>query len=802
MDWLKGKKHFFLFVSLLIAFIDASLLFINYRLSSTAFYSAIETESKDLNAAFHALVDQTGEHLELMAAYIANDDDVIRLINEGGLAVKHEGGGAGEHISGLIRQELYESVVSKWRYIQDHSDIYQLSFYSGVKGLNFLRVHRPEYFGDTLPDSRRLFNQVIQSGETVSGIETGRYASNLSGLAPVFHFDMDSGNRLISGVVEVGSSFQKDLLGFQKRLQAGAGVMLPDSHHSLEAGKKYPDQVAHLPCDCVIDEASDFGVLKMLLSQHVVGGLSLTEMNNMIIPVEGRYYAFMVHDLYPSSDGLEKGLNAEQNPVQGNLVFWLDYTTQYQSYKQSLQLNALLALMAFVIVELLILVAIRFYTRRLESDVYIKTKELSCSEQQLKTAQKLAHIGHWEWNLKTDVTSFSDEVVRILAFEQGEKLSYQTFLSRVHADDREEVDTALRQAIKGGGCNLVHKIVRPNGKIRHIRERVVVARDQAGQSISMLGTMQDITPQIELQRALEAKEYLYRQMFERNKAVKLLIDPASGSIVDANPAAVEYYGYKLDVLRSMNIEDINILSQEEISEAICRANDESKPFFHFQHRLCSGEVRDVEVYSGPVSLDGEEYLNSIVFDVTERNQLFRDLEQVAFFDALTSLPNRRSIDNYAEKLMAGALSGEASCSVIMLDIDHFKRFNDTWGHDAGDLVLQKVAMILKRSAGVSGFAGRFGGEEFIILLSGGDYSAALSIAENTVRSVRESRIQISDEVVQVTISAGVATLMKNGHCLYHKTIEERGPITKFKQLVKQADECLYLAKMEGRNCAR
>ena len=188
--------------------------------------------------------------------------------------------------------------------------------------------------------------------------------------------------------------------------------------------------------------------------------------------------------------------------------------------------------------------------------------------------------------------------------------------------------------------------------------------------------------------------------------------------------------------------------------------------------------------------------------MTERNQLFQDLEQVAFFDALTSLPNRRSIDNYAEKLMAGSLSGETSCSVIMLDIDHFKRFNDTWGHDAGDLVLQSVAAILKQSAGDSGFAGRFGGEEFIILLSGCDYLQALSIAENTVCSVREAIIPLNDEVVQVTISAGVATLMTNGHCLHHETIEERGPITKFKQLVKQADECLYLAKMEGRNCAR
>lgn len=799
MDWLKGKKHFFFFVSLLIAFIDASVLYFNYRISSTAFYTAIQDESRELNSAFHALIDQTGEHLELMAAYIANDDDVIRLLNEARLALAHEKK-ADDYESQLIRQELYASTISEWRYIQQHSDIYQLNFYSGTEGLHFLRVHRPESYGDMMDSDRPLFTQAIRSLETVSGIETGRYASNLSGFAPVFHFDMDSGEKTVAGVVEVGSSFRKDLIGFQSRLNAGAGVILPDNHHTKGAWSGHQHHEAgHLACDCVIDEASDAGLLQALLMRPVVKGLSLQKMDNMIIPAKGRNYAFMVHDLYP---GQEAESVQENRSGRGHLVFWLDYTERYQAYKQSLQLNALLAVIAFLIVEALILIALRFYTRRLEIDVQLKTRELSRSEQQLKTAQKLAHIGHWEWDIQADKTTVSDEVPLILAFEPEECLTYALFLSRVHPEDRAEVESALKQSMAGQSCNLVHRLVHPDGRIRHVREKVVVATDKRGKAISMLGTMQDITPQVELQMALEAKEHLYRQMFERNKAVKLLIDPQSGAIVDANPAAVRYYGYTHEQLRSMAIDEINIMPHEEVEQAIRQANSEGKPCFHFQHRLHNGEIRDVEVYSGPVNLEGKEYLNSIVFDVTERNQLLRELEQVAFFDALTALPNRRSIDNEGENLIAQVLAKQIHFSVVMLDIDHFKRFNDTWGHDAGDTVLQEVAAVLKEVAGEAGIAGRFGGEEFIILLPDCDYSNALKTAQRVVSSVALTEISLAQETVRVTTSAGVATLLKDGICRHNESIDSRGAVTKFKQLVKQADECLYLAKAQGRNCVR
>ena len=112
----------------------------------------------------------------------------------------------------------------------------------------------------------------------------------------------------------------------------------------------------------------------------------------------------------------------------------------------------------------------------------------------------------------------------------------------------------------------------------------------------------------------------YRQMFERNLAIKLLIDPATGTILDANPAAAAFYGYSLEELRSMNISQINTLSEDEVSAALDRASSENRNYFHFRHRLASGEVRDVEVYSSPLDVDGKRLLFSIIHDITDRRR--------------------------------------------------------------------------------------------------------------------------------------------------------------------------------------
>ncbi|MDI6900676.1 MAG: PAS domain S-box protein [Anaerosomatales bacterium] len=118
---------------------------------------------------------------------------------------------------------------------------------------------------------------------------------------------------------------------------------------------------------------------------------------------------------------------------------------------------------------------------------------------------------------------------------------------------------------------------------------------------------------------------MYREIFENRHVVMFIIDPATGEIVDANAAAERFYGWSRETLRTMRITEINALSPAEVQAEMDRARTERRKQFYFPHRLADGRVRNVEVYSGPVEIDGRSLLYSFVFDMTEREDVQREL---------------------------------------------------------------------------------------------------------------------------------------------------------------------------------
>ena len=165
------------------------------------------------------------------------------------------------------------------------------------------------------------------------------------------------------------------------------------------------------------------------------------------------------------------------------------------------------------------------------------------------------------------------------------------------------------------------------------------------------------------------------------------------------------------------------------------------------------------------------------------------LEEMSLLDALTGISNRRAFDQQILCEWGHALRNRCEVSLLMLDVDHFKKYNDTFGHPQGDVMLQRIAQVvqgeLKRSLDI---LCRYGGEEFAVLLPGTGLEGARTVAERIRESVAEAKVydSVSKRVAKPTVSIGVAT-----------ALPAEGD--RLSDLIERADRLLYQAKSKGRN---
>ena len=180
----------------------------------------------------------------------------------------------------------------------------------------------------------------------------------------------------------------------------------------------------------------------------------------------------------------------------------------------------------------------------------------------------------------------------------------------------------------------------------------------------------------------------------------------------------------------------------------------------------------------------------ILSDATEQVLLMRRLEDLATIDELTGAYNRRHFLSVGKAEIARAWRYGHPLSLLIIDIDHFKRVNDTWGHEAGDRVLHEACQIIKSALRSVDVFGRHGGEEFAILLPETSPDQAAGVAERLRASLAENAVKVtSDASVSITVSIGVAGALRIGE----ESIDS---------LIRSADAAMYKAKEAGRNCVR
>lgn len=269
----------------------------------------------------------------------------------------------------------------------------------------------------------------------------------------------------------------------------------------------------------------------------------------------------------------------------------------------------------------------------------------------------------------------------------------------------------------------------------------------------------------------------------------------NGAVLGFNPAAEQIFGYTQQEMLGQNL---NVLMPQAMR------NEHDGYLQHYKQTGESkiigmrgrevkatrknGEQFPMELSASEMTLGSQRYFVGIVRDITERKRAEDKIAHLAHFDYLTDLPNRSMLLDNLEHAISHAKRNQQKLAVLFLDLDGFKRVNDTLGHDAGDMLLQVVSKRLKKSIRGSDSVARVGGDEFIFVLNEIGSGENAAIAAQKIVNTLAKPFELKGQQCQVGGSIGIA--------IYPDSAQ----IPKI--LVKQADDAMYLAKQSGKNTYR
>jgi len=287
----------------------------------------------------------------------------------------------------------------------------------------------------------------------------------------------------------------------------------------------------------------------------------------------------------------------------------------------------------------------------------------------------------------------------------------------------------------------------------------------------------------QIEQALLRSQDLLRDLMDSIQAGIVIIDPANHRIVDANTVAMEMFEAPANKVVGAGCRQYLCPDQPEQ----CPITDQGKTSDNSERQLrkAGGETLPILKTVALVNLDGQQRLVESFLDISSLKAVEQELRNLSMTDELTGVANRRQfMYTAALETKRAARYGHPIC-LINVDIDEFKRVNDTLGHHAGDLVLRKLAKLIGQGLRESDLLGRVGGDEFGIILLETELEKALEVAERLRQSVEGQAFQAEGHEISCTISLGAAVFDPKTDDL--------------ESWLKRADQALYLAKESGRN---
>lgn len=366
---------------------------------------------------------------------------------------------------------------------------------------------------------------------------------------------------------------------------------------------------------------------------------------------------------------------------------------------------------------------------------------------------------------------------------RGEEL----WFGRIHPEDVERVSRGFQNLFsKNESFDAEYRIQHKNGEWIWVHDRALRTHTDKGVRYAD-GVFSDVTARKRAELALIGSEKRYRSLFENNLSA-VFRAAAGGKILDCNPALVAMLGYgSREELLQRSAADILYDPGEE--RALLGQLAREASLSNYEIRLKRKDGAPVWALHNVALLQSEDGQPAVIegtaFDISRRRRAEEELRHLAYYDAVTGLPNRTLLEDRLSKAMAAARRRKEKLALLFLDLDHFKVINDSLGHATGDRVLNEVATRLKKWSRDQDTVARLGGDEFVIVVNGVKEIGDVAVAARRVLDAMTAEARIEGRSLSIGCSLGISIFPDHG--------------TDAVALLKNADAAMYSAKENGRN---
>ena len=418
-------------------------------------------------------------------------------------------------------------------------------------------------------------------------------------------------------------------------------------------------------------------------------------------------------------------------------------------------------------------------------------QELQASEQALREAQSVAQVGSWTLDYKTGTLHWSTEIFNILGMDpERVPPSKAAFLTVLHPDDRADLARAYWRAL-ATRCpyEMRYRLLLADGTLKYVHQRTKIIFSEGGEPLRDVGILQDVTMPVLQEMALQESEERFRTIADYTYDWEYW-QGAQREILFVSPSCKRVTGYsQAEFIRNPGLLCSIVHPDDRALYDAHVCDFESAQHQQLEFRIITKDGRErwiahgcQPVYTKDRKQNGRRVSNR---DITALKAAQLMAHQLAYFDALTALPNRRLLTDRLEKAIPLSKRNERPLALMFIDLDRFKTINDNYGHDAGDQLLVEVGRRFTSCLRASDTVARTGGDEFIVLLP--DLAAATdaeAVAEKLLDAL-QAPIVCKAYTFDISASIGIAMLDS----------DEDGS----SELMRKADIAMYAAKQAGRN---